>query len=71
MGHRIPITFIDGPKHGVQSEYVTNDRKHRNGETLPHVLVFQGLIEGRFQILDYEHVPDTNPALYRYRAKPV
>jgi hypothetical protein len=59
MGDRIPITFLDGPKNGVTSHYISPRG------TLPRELVFQGIIDGRFQILNYEHIPDTQT--YRYR----
>ena len=66
MGHRIAIRFMDGPKDGLTSQYVSaaGNGSAERGQVLPRVLVFQGLIEGRFQILDYERVGTT--ATYRY-----
>jgi hypothetical protein len=70
MGHRIAIRFIDGPKDGVASHYIAaaGNNTARNGEVLPRVLVFQGLIGGRFQVLDYERVGAT--PTYRFKPHP-
>jgi hypothetical protein len=61
MGDRIAIRFMGGPKDGVTSHYVAaaGNGTARNGEVLPRILVFQGLIGGRFRVLDYERVGTT------------
>jgi len=57
MSYVNTVTFHGGPKHGVTS---------RQPEPMPNTLVFQGIIEGRFQVCNYRRVPDTNH--YRYVA---